>query len=278
MVPLDDDAFFCLQDGAGLTLQGSEDSEALILMTEQGGSNAQNQFLRNITIRGLTSGNGIIEARQGNLIHARLQYTVFKRLEFEVRFFTVRDKGQRNWSKRPMSDPRGMIRSANAILLPQANISFTYDGFFFDNVDIELPAKLPDIGGMFPPGPSRYQNFGGPIRSYPVGPSYDWIVWAAIFKPAVQDKRVFNVFFVWRTVDWNTPAQTLGNCCYIQDGVARPTVVFAHEGGHFLLGPDFKLETGGHTSGKLDLMQMAGGELDIRVPMDQAFRMQIRWG
>jgi hypothetical protein len=41
MVPLDDDAFFCLQDGAGLTLQGSEDSEALILMTEQGGSNAR---------------------------------------------------------------------------------------------------------------------------------------------------------------------------------------------------------------------------------------------
>jgi hypothetical protein len=158
-----------------------------------------------------------------------------------VRFFTVRDRGQRHWSKRALADAGGMIDLANKLFEPQANVSFTFDGPWLDSVDAELSDLLPDISGMQAPGsPLYYVYKGSEVLSGPVAASAspDWVVWTAIFKPAVQDKRVFNVFFVWKTDDWNTPASTFGNCCFIQDGIARQAHTFAHEAGHFALGSD----------------------------------------
>jgi hypothetical protein len=277
MVPHDNDAFVCLQTGAGLALQNSQDSQAMISITEAGGPSAQNQSLRNFTIRGLTLGNGIVEARQGSSVLARLQYTVFDRLAFSVRFFTVRDKGPRHWSRRALSDAPKMISLANKLFLPQANVLFTMDGPFADDVNLELPDILPDIRSMLSPGPHTYQtHVFGPVHFGVPGPSPDWTAWTAIFKPALPDKKKFNVFFVWRTDDPNTPALTYGNCCFIQDGIARPEHVFAHESGHFLLGPDFEPHTGGHSNGPADLMQSTRRDDFVKVPMDQAFRIQHR--
>src|SRR5262249_14106813 len=113
MIPRDDDAFFRLKGGAGLTLQGSTQSRAIILMEEQAGQTAENSQLRSVKIRGLSPGNGVIEARQGSSVVARLRYSVFEQVQYFVRFFTVRDKGDRHWSKRPLKDAAGMVDLAN---------------------------------------------------------------------------------------------------------------------------------------------------------------------
>ncbi len=277
MVPLNGDAFFCLQAGAGLTLQGRNDNEARTSLTEAGGTAAQNQPLRNFTLRGLTTGNGVIEASQRSSVVASLQFTVFDHLEFRVRFFTVRDKGRHHWSTRPLTDAPNMIRLANKLFLSQANVSFTQDGAYADDVDVALPAILPDIRSMISPGPhSYYLRIGGPVRAGIPGPSPDWTAWTAIFKPAVPDKKTYNVFFVWRTDNPNSPAVTYENCCFIQDGIARPEHVFAHEAGHFLLGSGFKESNGGHSDGPRDLMQSTRRDDFIKVPMDQVFTIHHR--
>jgi hypothetical protein len=158
-------------------------------------------------------------------------------------------------------------------------VSFTFDGPWLDNVDAELPDLLPDIRGMQAPGsPLYYVYKGSEVLSGPVAASAspDWVVWTAIFKPAVQDKRVFNVLFVWKTDDWNTPASTFGNCCFIQDGIARQAHTFAHEAGHFALGSDWNRSKGGHSFGPRDLMQPTRRDDFIKIPIDQAFEMQNR--
>jgi hypothetical protein len=277
MIPRDDDAFFRLKDGAGLTLQGSMQSRGIILMEEEGGPNAQNSQLRSIKIRGLSPGNGVIEARQGGSVVARLRYSVFEQVQCLTRFFTVRDKGG-HWSRRPTTEAKAMVDLANKLFKPQANVSFYFDGPWLDAVETVLPDVLPDIRSMQSPGTPLYywgpQQLSGPL---PATASPDYVVWSAIFKPAIQDRRVFNVFFVWKTDDFNTPAATLGNCMFMQDGIARQGHVFAHEAGHFCLGSDWHPKSGGHSFGPHDLMQQTRRDDFIKIPMDQAFEMQSRF-
>jgi hypothetical protein len=296
MVRLDNDAFFRLKDGAGLTIQGSRDSTALIFVEEEGGD--QNSPLRSFKIRGLTVGEGIIEARQGDTVHAMLQYSVFKPQVVKVAFFTVRDRGMRQRSDRPLSDAKAMIEFANKIYPPQTNIWFTSVGPYADNVDRELSNPLTDVEHLLPPGVCRFPIDGGwmtygcdnsnrrfdPWR----GPSWDWIQWKDIFKPAFSG--YFNVFFVWPTTKPQRAGGTIFkpndptsfNCCYIKDRVPWGTMTFAHEAGHHLLGPTYHPKNEGHSNGPFDLMLGRDAENDqalpnnMRIPLFQAVRMQAR--
>src|SRR5260370_35845778 len=100
------------------------ESRGIVGVGGEGGPNAENSQLRSIKIRGLTPGNGVIEARQGSSVVARLRYSAFEQVQYFVRFFTVRDKGGRHWSKRPLTETAGMVGTATKRFKPQANGSF----------------------------------------------------------------------------------------------------------------------------------------------------------
>src|SRR5260370_15964036 len=115
---------------------------------------------------------------------------------------------------------------AKKFFKPQANVSFYFDGPWLDAVDTVLPDLLPDIKRMQSPGTPLYywgpQWLSGHLPAT-AGPGH--LAWTPGFQPAIQDRPVLKVFFVWKTHHFNTPPSTWGDIMFMQHGkcAAQPT-------------------------------------------------------
>jgi hypothetical protein len=174
-------------------------------------------------IQGVSEGNGRLEVRDGATVKAKLDLAVVRRLQVATTFLFVRDSaGHRTHRQHSIVDD--LLKTMNAIYLPQANIEFTRR----DVKEVTVPTDLGRVVGtkLNPPGsPQKWDTT---------------TEWNDVVALADAQAR-FNVFFVWEYEESQHPttdardAGVKDKCCLFEDNAGRDVgVTLAHEAGHAL--------------------------------------------
>jgi hypothetical protein len=185
---------------------------------------------------------GVIEARRGSTVEARLMVQTLEWVEMPVITHSLRDRRRR--SRRPLAGVPRLIDTANAILSPRACVSLVN----YVTREIEIDDDL---------GP-YLSSEGMEMRD----------LFAQLKMPPLTAVQLFFVWEIDRSRRQDTEGAALdGDFIAIEDSVRDAGQVLAHELGHFL--------GLGHTASRRDLMYESTPS-GRRISFDHARRMNTR--